>query len=184
MPYPRSDPFLPDRASGVRESLGDAVISAAITGTIASVVSGAILSTGACVEGKGPLQPVNATSHWLHGPAAGRRRTVDVTHTGVGYATHHASAVFWALPFEFWARRSRLEGAELLGAASVVAAAAAVLDYGILPRKLAPGWEHALSRSGVAAGFVGLGLGLAVGAAFTRACRQKRLRPPSRRRPY
>src|SRR5690606_32914558 len=73
LPYPRSDPFLPDRASGVRESLGDAVISAAITGTIASVVSGAILSTGACVEGKGPLQPVNATSHWLHGPAAGRR---------------------------------------------------------------------------------------------------------------
>jgi len=184
LPASRPEPFLPNRAGEARSLVEDALISAAITGTVASVVSGALLSTVALAEGRGPLQPVNATSHWMHGPEAGRRRSADLVHTGVGYVTHHASAVFWALPFELWVRRSRLEGGEILGAAGVVAAAAAVLDYGILPRKLAPGWEHALSRSGVATGFVGLALGLAAGAVVTRVCRQERRRRTSRRRPY
>lgn len=179
MPDSRPEPFLPDRAAETRSLLDDALVSAAITGTVASIVSAALLSTVARAEGKGPLQPVNATSHWMHGPGAGRRRGADLGHTGVGYVTHHASAVFWALPFELWVRRSRLEGGAIVGAAGVVAAAAAVLDYGILPRKLAPGWEHALSRSGVAAGFVGLALGLAAGAVVTRACRQEGPNPRS-----
>ena len=27
---------------------------------------------------------------------------VDAAHALIGYATHHASAFFWALPFEAW----------------------------------------------------------------------------------
>jgi hypothetical protein len=44
---------------------------------------------------------LNSTSHWLHGDGAARE-TIDIAHTSVGYATHHASAVFWARPFEAW----------------------------------------------------------------------------------
>jgi hypothetical protein len=55
----------------------------------------------------------------------------------------------------------------VLGAAGTAAIAGAV-DYGLVPRRLSPGWEHALPPRGVAAGFAALGLGLALGALVTR----------------
>jgi hypothetical protein len=42
------------------------------------------------------VQPINATSHWLHGEEAGKIKQVDAIHTGAGYATHHAACVLWA----------------------------------------------------------------------------------------
>src|SRR5829696_4182575 len=76
--------------------------SALITGTVASLVSAAALAALARLERKGASQPVNATSHWLHGDQAATVREADLAHTGVGAATHHASALFWAAPFEAW----------------------------------------------------------------------------------
>src|SRR3954469_2300476 len=73
-----------------------------VSGTIASLVSTAALLLLAKAEKKSALQPVNATSHWLHGAKAAGQNTADAAHTAVGYATHHASAVFWALPFQAW----------------------------------------------------------------------------------
>ena len=77
-------------------------ISALVTGTVASIVSTVALAALARSEGKSGVQPTNSTSHWLHGDEAARRENADIAHTSVGYATHHASAVFWALPFEAW----------------------------------------------------------------------------------
>lgn len=76
--------------------------STLVTGSVASVVSTAALAALAKMEGKRAAQPVNSTSHWLHGEKAARVGQIDAAHTGVGIATHHASAVFWALPFEAW----------------------------------------------------------------------------------
>jgi hypothetical protein len=42
---------------------------------------------------------------------------------------------------------------------------AVVLDYGILPRRISPGWELALSKWSMAGGFGFLGIGLAIGSA-------------------
>ena len=78
------------------------LVSTLLTGTVASVVSTAALAALAKAEGKRPMNPANSTSHWLHGDSAGSFDGVDVEHTGLGLATHHASAMFWALPFEAW----------------------------------------------------------------------------------
>jgi hypothetical protein len=144
-------------------------LSALVTGTVASVVSAAALALLAKAQGKGALQPVNATSHWLHGDQAGVRRGVDVAHTGVGYGTHHASAVFWALPFEAWlATQPNLTPGTLLRDAAVMSAIAAAVDYGAVPKRLTPGWELVLSKRSLLATFGALALGLAAGAALSR----------------
>src|SRR3954467_15280187 len=122
--------------------------SAFVTGTIASVVSSAALALLAKMERKSALQPVNATSHWLKGAEAASRNTADAAHTLVGYTTHHASTVFWALPFQAWlAIRQRPSAQQLLRDAAVMSAIAAVVDYGVVSRRLTPGWELVLSKT-------------------------------------
>jgi hypothetical protein len=144
--------------------------SAAVTGSVASVVSTLALAGMARAEGKAAVQPTNATSHWLHGENAGTMRQVDAAHTGVGFATHHASAIFWAIPFEAWLQRHPPQNlTSLLGNAAAVSALAAVVDYGITPKRLTPGWENVLSKPSMVGAFASLAIGLVVGATVSRA---------------
>jgi hypothetical protein len=80
----------------------DTAAAALISGTAASLSMTAALALLAKKEGKGALQPINSTSHWLHGEQASSVRSLDVSHTGLGFGTHHVSALFWALIFESW----------------------------------------------------------------------------------
>jgi hypothetical protein len=154
------------------------VLRAAITGSVASIAVTGVLALLAKTERKGALQPMNATSHWLHGDKAGAVAKPDVAHTAVGYATHHASAVFWALLFEAWlGRNAPRSPLRLLRDAAALSAIAAAVDYGITPRRLTPGWEIVLPASKMVAAFAALAAGLAAGATLTRA-----LAPAPRRR--
>lgn len=144
-------------------------LAANVSGAIASVVTTAALAALARAEGKGALQPTNSTSHWLHGERAGRVKHMDAAHTLTGYATHHASAVFWALPFEYWLQRNPPDSASrlLLQAAGMSAIAAAV-DYGLTPKRFTPGWEEVLPARSIVATYGALALGLATGALVTQ----------------
>lgn len=144
-----------------------------ICGTLASLVSTGALALLARAEGRSALQPINAVSHWLHGPEAGEVTEADLAHTGVGFATQHASAMFWAAPYAWWLwRREHRSAAEVVGGAAAVAGVAAAVDYGLVPRRLTPGWEHAVPARSVAGGFVALALGLAAGGMITEALRR------------
>jgi hypothetical protein len=145
-------------------------LSALVTGTAASVVSTAALALLARGEGKSAFQPTNATSHWLHGDSAALHREPDAAHTLIGYATHHASALFWAVPFEAWlAARPPRTTAGLMRDACAMSAIAAAIDYGVTPKRLTPGWELVLSKRSMAATFGAMALGLAAGALLARA---------------
>jgi hypothetical protein len=144
-------------------------LSALVTGTAASVISTAALALLARREGKSAFQPTNATSHWLHGDRAASHREPDAAHTLVGYATHHASAQFWAVPFEAWlATRPPRTPAGLLRDACAMSAIAAAVDYGVTPKRLTPGWELVLSKRSMAATYGAMALGLAAGALVAR----------------
>lgn len=145
-------------------------LSALVTGTAASVVSTAALLLLAQREGKSTFQPTNATSHWLHGDRAAAHRESDAAHTLIGYATHHASALFWAVPFEVWlVVRPPRTVAGLLREACGISAIAAVIDYGATPKRLTPGWELVLSKRSIAVTYGAMALGLAAGALIARA---------------
>ena len=140
---------------------------AAASGAAGSVASSLALALLARAENLGALQPVNATSHWLHGDSAARVRRADLAHTAVGYATHHAATVFWALLFE---RRlgGRRTPARTLGIALATSAVAAAVDYGATPRRFTPGWELVLSKRSMAAAYAAMAVGLAGGALLAR----------------
>lgn len=145
--------------------VGD-ILAAGAGAALASALAAAAVARS---QGKGALQPLNATSHWLHGPEAGGVGGLDAAHSGVGIGTHALSALFWAVPYALWLDREPARSeAEIVAGAAVTAAAAAAVDYLVMPRRLTPGWELAIGRSGTAATFVGLGLGLAGGALAAR----------------
>ena len=143
--------------------------NAILSGTLASLASTAALALLARAEGKGTLQPANATSHWLNGERAGRFKGADLAHTGTGLATHHAATLFWAAIFEAWLdTRAPRTGAALLRDSAAMAAIAAAVDYLATPRRFTPGWEQVLSKPAMAGAYAAMALGLAGGAAIRR----------------
>ena len=143
--------------------------SAVVSGSCASIASTVALAVAARVEGKAVAQPINATSHWLHGEGAGSVKGVDVAHTGVGFVTNHLACIFWAVFFEAWlARRPAGRAPAVLRDALALSVIAAAVDYGPTPKRFTPGWEFVLSRKGMAFAYVGLAAGLAAGALLTR----------------
>ncbi len=156
------------RAGAVLRTLG----AAAVSGTVAGATSTIALAVMARAEGKGALQPTNATSHWLNGEEAASVQTADLRHTVVGYATNHAAAVFWAALFEAWiARRRTASAPKLLGHALLVSAIAVAVDYGATPRRFTPGWEFVLSKRSMAIAYVAMAVGLAASASSLRQAR-------------
>lgn len=148
--------------------------AAVVSGSVASVVSTAALALLSTVEGRGAAQPTNATSHWWYGDRAARVASPSAAETAVGYATNHAAAIFWALLFE--TLRSRLSVRSLSGSAQLAAATAmvaAVVDYGLVPKRLTPGWELVLSRKSTAAAFLALAAGLTLGGMLSEQRRYR-----------
>ena len=137
---------------------------ATVSATAAAATSTLALALLAKSEGAGALQPLNATSHWLHGSGAARLHRADLTHTGVGYATHHAATFFWALLFEgrFGTERP-LCIAALIGDAVAISVVAAAVDYLATPRRFTPGWEFVLSKRSMAVTYAAMAAGLAIG---------------------
>jgi hypothetical protein len=149
--------------------LSDNLVRSAISGTAASVVSAAVLGVLAKMEGASPVQPINATSQWLHGERAGAIKDIDGEHTAVGLATHHGACIFWATLFEtIRSMDPDAHPAVIARDAAAVATVAAIVDYGLVPKRLTPGWEGPLPIRSVAGGFVGLALGLAAGGLITQ----------------
>jgi len=149
----------------------------AVTGSIASLVSASALMLLARSEGKGSLQPLNATSHWLQGDRAGHVKRGDIAHTAVGFLTHHASAIFWALLLErFWGGGARPAPA-LLRDGFAMSALAAAVDYGLTPKRLTPGWEIPLSTRSMILAYGALAVGFAAGAVVTHRPFNENKRP-------
>jgi len=166
------------RDGSARRDGGSLVLDVLCTGAGAALASAAVAGAIARAAGKGALQPLNATSHWLHGRAAGRVRRLDGTHSGVGVGTRLLSALFRAAPCALWFRRgpspapgpAPYPGGAAVATGVAATAVATAVDYLAMPRRLTPGWERAIGRAGVAAPFVGLGL--AGGALVARRLRR------------
>lgn len=135
----------------------------------AVVASLCAITLSARIERKSLWQPINASSHWLWGEEAGQRRRPDIRHTTVGGATNILAAAFWGSLFGvFISRHRRPVASQIIRDASAMGAFAGLLDYGLLPKRLRPGWEHALSSRSVVISMASMALGLAVGGIAAR----------------
>jgi hypothetical protein len=136
----------------------DAWREALRTGSTASLASTAALVARGQQERSDAAQPVNGPSQWVWGLHAPYERGFTVRHTVTGYLIHHAMSVFWAGLFE--KARPRRPVATV-AAASVTAAVAYVVDFHVVPRRLSPGFDVALSRRGLFATYAAFAIGLA-----------------------
>jgi len=141
---------------------------ALVTAAPASAATAAALMLLGRKESRGALTPLNASSHWLYGDHVGRKRSADLAHTGVGMATHHLAIMFWSLALETALGDKKKTLPELALAGALTAASAAAFDYLVVPRRLSPGWELALTRKAMTGAFAAMALGLATGAAAAR----------------
>lgn len=133
-----------------------------LSGSAVSVGTTLVLAALARAEGKTSVQPVNSTSHWYLGEAAGRSRAVDLRHTLLGFATHYGASLFWAGIFEA-ARRYRPQRPAALDAAAV-SALAAVVDYAVVPKRLTPGWEKVVTPRAIGITYGVMAMALAASA--------------------
>jgi hypothetical protein len=147
-----------------RRAARDALIS----GSAASVASTSALIACGALETGSTVAPINSISHWYWGERAAHRDNVSFRHTALGYITHHAAAVFWAVVHEkIFRRRRRAEfGVRDLSNAATTAAIACFVDYQLTPRRLTPGYEKRLSRKSLVVVYGMFALGLALGDAL------------------
>ena len=143
-------------------------------GTVASVLSTAMLAAMTRLHGHSAASGTNATSHWLWGRRAWRRERADLPHTGVGYAIHHVCSVFWACAFAGWNRVRPARTRVVAGRAVAVSVLAALVDYKVVPRRLTPGFEAHLRPAPIAAVYVAFAAGLLLSHAWQRRARQRR----------
>lgn len=137
------------------------VLIAAISGAVLSALALMVLAMG---QTGSPWTAINATSHILHGPAAGGETVFDLTHTVVGLVIHFGSCLFWAVVAMGLLRaQTRRDMPRILLTGLGTSLIALLLDYAILPRALSPGWHLALAPTGVLIGFLALGFGLSLG---------------------
>jgi hypothetical protein len=126
----------------------EAVCDGMISGGITSISTTIVLGCCGQHENGSPYSSTNAISHWVWGDDAARKDGPSTRYTFLGYAIHHASAVFWAIFYEKWfgktAERQAVVPAVAGGAA--VAALACFVDYKVTPKRLHPGYEKRLSK--------------------------------------
>lgn len=131
----------------------------AVAGTFAA------LSILAARRGTPLTQVVNSSTHAFDGRRAAMDRSASIVRTGGGLAINTGAALFWggvgACAIRLL-RPLRARGRLLTGAS--VAALAGLVDYGLVPRRLTPGWERVLPPADVVLALAGMGAGIGAGA--------------------
>lgn len=146
------------------ERWNEALREGLVAGTLASILSTAVLAYAGRRETGHAAAPINAVSHWLWHPEALRANEATMRHTGVGLATHQVASVLWATLYA--ATRESLAPGSPPSVAGAVAtsAVAAVVDFKMTPQRFTPGFEHRLSTSALVAVYAALALGTYLGA--------------------
>lgn len=135
-----------------------------MTGTVASVLSSAVLTLAGRRQAGSGAAPTNATSQWLWGRQARQVDRMDGRHTAAGYAIHHLASTFWALLHAraVHGRGFAAQPVPAAAAAATTAALAAFVDMRLTPDRLTPGFEHRLDRTALVGAYAAFALGLAV----------------------
>jgi hypothetical protein len=139
-------------------------------GTLAGLMSAAVLAISGRRETGSAVAPVNAESHWLWGDESLREDRPTLRHTLTGLVTHQLSTVFWATLYALVRGKPKavLGVPQALLGGIATSAAAAAIDYTLMPRRLTPGFEHRLSTTSMVGVFAAIAGGIALGALLLR----------------
>ena len=146
----------------------DAITEGAIGGSIAALLSAAVVTIAGKKETGSAIAPINAVSHWLWGEEAALQEDVSAKYTGVGAATHALSAMFWATAHAaLRPEYPQRPVASALAGGLATGAVATVVDYAMIPKRFTPGFEHRIATPSLAAALMAISLGVAAGTLLT-----------------
>jgi hypothetical protein len=134
-----------------------------VSGSVASVTS--TFALGACGrwESGSAVGPINGPSQWLWGEAEAYTKEPTWRHTATGYLIHHAMAILWANVYEELQSRSQSNSvASTCANAAIVSAMGYVVDYGVAPKRLRPGFKKHLGPASIFCVYASFGVGLAL----------------------
>ena len=140
----------------------EALARGAVSGSIASIASAAMLAARGKRELDDPAAPLNGPSQWLWGTRAACADGFSARHTVAGYLVHHAMSVFWAVVYEKFRPRALVSTVALPAAATALTACA--VDFCLTPERLTPGFEKRLSRGSLALVYAAFAVGLTAAA--------------------
>jgi hypothetical protein len=141
-----------------------------VAGTVASLLSTAVLAAYGRRQAGSPFAPTNAVSHWLWGDEALRAQEPSWRYTFGGYVTHHLAAVFWAALYSrlYGHRNAAKELPQAIAGGVATSAVSCLVDYTLVPKRLTPGFEHRLSAGAMVTAYGALAVGFALGALLLR----------------
>ena len=132
-------------------------------GLVAAAATGGVLLGFGSARGA-PWRLINSAAVIAFGNSARFHHDFNVTVTAVGLAVHVLSVLLWGVVFAIatW----RLRGWLLSLAGILFAGIVYVIDILLLPTRIAPGFESALTTPELAVVFATLGISLAAGVAL------------------
>ena len=135
------------------------------TGAVATTAtSGALAVLGKLENGK-MFAPINAVSHIVWGKEAMRTNKFDVRHTLLGSILNGVAITGWAGMHELFMPRDRKPGlGRSLLSGGAVSTVAYITDFHIVPKRLTPGFEERISRTGLLTVYAILAVALAAGS--------------------
>jgi hypothetical protein len=138
----------------------------AVTGTVAGLLSTAVLAIAGRRESGSAVAPINAVSHWLWGDESLHAQEPSLRHTFTGYVTNHLAAIFWAMLYSraYGHREEAKQLPQAIAGGVATSAIAYAVDYHVVPKRLTPGYEHRISSGALLATYGALAAGLALGA--------------------
>jgi hypothetical protein len=138
----------------------------AVAGSLASLLSTAVLAIAGLRQAGSAVAPTNAVSHWLWGDESLHAQGPTLRHTLTGYITHHLASIFWAALYSRLVghRASAKNLPQALAGGLATSAVACLIDYQLVPKRLTPGFEHRLSTGAMVAAYGALAAGFALGA--------------------
>jgi hypothetical protein len=138
----------------------------ALAGSLASLLSTAVLATAGLRQAGSAVAPTNAVSHWLWGNESLHAQRPPLRHTVTGYVTHHLASIFWAALYSrlYGHRDTAKSLPQAVAGGIATSAVGCFIDYQLVPKRLTPGYEHRISDGAMVATYGALAAGFALGA--------------------
>lgn len=138
------------------------------TRIVASTLLGSLTCNAALLvlaqrRGLKAVQGVNCTAHWLVGPEAAQKETVDLKHSATGIATNVGALLFWSVLYDL-ALGKKTGRARALLVTAALGPVAALADYKATPKRFTPGWELVFSKKEMGLVYLAMVIGMALGA--------------------
>lgn len=156
------------------------ILQTSLSGTVSGLLMAVVIATASRIRtGRGSLG-INAVSHIIWGPTAGKQPHLSLRHTLPGVLLNQVACLFWALCYEATlpSQRPAVPARRIVHAVAV-SWLAYVVDYHVVPKRFTPGFEWVFTRAWFPVLYAGLAGSLWAGGLVSARARDRSGRAPS-----